>query len=265
MVRWVETSLPVLPPTHWTNLLALVDEEQIPGGTAGFAHLEGGGMTVLCDEAADGEDHDDSDDYHRLIATWRGNWWDFTHYFTHYSFTHGGAKWTTETSDRRTLLAAIQESVEGYNLNTLGTDSDTNDCVPAIIEPYSGPGMHFLVMPYATPPDNPGIVLAGDELFYRVSEANDSQDWNGDGDKADLVLFRTDLATDEDSGAHSAGKSSYMGVANDLPRAVIDVDSAAASPLAGAVISSEDGAGKKGTDYDGDGDKDDFVVRWFRF
>jgi hypothetical protein len=233
-------------------LLALAEEEMIPGGTAGL--VSAGGLLALCDEVADGKDHDnDEGGYHRLLGAWRVNWWDFYH-GTHY----GGATWMKETPDGHSLLAAIPESVEGVNLNNPGVDFDTNDSVPALVE------SRFVWMPFAIVPDNPGIVLANNSLFYRVSEQNDSKDWNSDGDKLDLVLVRTALGTN-DQGSHSVGASTYMGVASDVPRPVIDVDSSATSPLAGAVISSEHDAGKPGTDYDGDGDKDDYVVRWFRF
>jgi len=67
------------------------------------------------------------------------------------------------------------------------------------------------------------------------------------------VLFRTSL----DSGA-----TSYMGVASNVSRPVVDLDSGTGSPAGGGLVTSESSAG---SDLNGDGDSADFVVRWFKF
>ncbi len=259
VVRWVETSIPVLPAVDSAvDILALADEDDIPGGTAGLAELAGR-MVILADEQADGSDLDLSDDDNRLLG-WRdpdsSTSWTFNHgTIVSGAFVDffGGASWMAESPDRTRLLAAVPEDVEDVNLNTLGTDTDTNDSVPTFLVFNAAPRLVFPFVRFAAEADDAGMVLAAGLGFYRISESADSKDWNGDGDLSDHVLFRTALDT---------GTTSYMGVASNVSRPVVDLDPATGAPAGAGLVSSESSAG---SDINGDGDSSDFVVRWFKF
>ncbi len=259
VVRWVETSLPVLPPfDSAVDLIALAETSAIPGGTAGLAELDGR-IVILADEAADSNDIDDSGDDHRLLG-WRhpddSTTWTFNHgTMVGGSFVDffGGATWMKESASRLRLLVAVPEDIEGVNLNSLGADTDTNDSVPAFLVFNSTPRLVFPFVRYATEADDPGILLAAGYAFYRISESADTTDWNADGDSSDHVLLRTFLDT---------GVTNYMGVASNVSRPAIDVDPLDPVPDGGTFVTSETSAG---SDLNVDGDTGDFVLRWFKF
>jgi hypothetical protein len=262
IVRWVRATTPVLPPVDSAvDLFALAEPADVPGGTAGLAELDGR-IVILVDEAADQTDIDLSTDDHRLLG-WRdpedSTTWTFNHGTTiEGSFVDffGGATWLAETPERNRLLAAVPENVQGDNLNVFTNhdeDTDTNDSVPTFLDFNSTPRLVFPFVRIAVEPDSAGIVIADGIAFYRVSEASDSHDWNGDGDTADHILMRTGLST---------GQTAFMAVASNVARPVIEVDPFDANPEGGAFITSEAAAGE---DLNGDGDGGDFVVRWFNF
>jgi hypothetical protein len=98
--------------------------------------------------------------------------------------------------------------------------------------------------------DNMGLVISNNIAYYRVDEAADNFDWNRDGDKLDRVLFRTTVST--------LGDSYYLSPSTDVPGPVVTADSA---NVAAAFLAEESAAR---VDLNGDGDQNDFVVRWMR-
>src|SRR5262245_12928788 len=96
------------------------------------------------------------------------------------------------------------EEVPGTNpkvgsLNTnldcglVAKDSDKTDGLPVWADFETGPTLDFDGMGYAVDVNNAGIEIVGNVVFFRVSEAADNRDYNADGDKNDVVLFRNPL------------------------------------------------------------------------
>ena len=54
--------------------------------------------------------------------------------------------------------------------------------------------MTFPGVAIATNFDNAGLVISKGYAFYRVSESEDSRNWNNDLDETDQILFRTSLS-----------------------------------------------------------------------
>jgi hypothetical protein len=95
------------------------------------------------------------------------------------------------------------------------------------------------------------MVIGRDIAFYRVDEAADSRDWNGDGDETDFILFRTSL---------TSGTSQAMGVLNGtLDRLAVDLDEIG-NPTGAAFLADEN---IDGVDYNGDTTTTGYVVRYF--
>jgi len=253
--RWVEAVTPVLPPNNPTShLLALADVVDIPGGTFGVAELDGRFVTLVS-EANDLEDYDGQAgmDFNLL------GWYDPAASGS-FTFDHGaggsffgGASWMMETPARDRLLVARPEDVDGVNENVVfGTDMDTMDSLPSFLE-FSGTRLSFPTARLAVETGNGGIVVSGGLGFYRVSEGEESIDWNGDGDMADFILARSTF---------SNGFTTFVGVITDLAgRAAMEVDLSGAPTVGAAIISDER---HTMTDLNNDGDSMDYVLRHFR-
>jgi len=85
-------------------------------------------------------------------------------------------------------------------------------------------------------------------LLFRVDEGEDSRDWNDDNDMNDTVLLRTTI---------SSGFTAFVALIDPQPRPCVYAGTEAAAYVANEAAS--------GTDYNGDGDTADFVIRHFRF
>jgi hypothetical protein len=271
VVRWVQMTSPVLPLTPAANLHAVQD---VPGGTHGLSEL-GSSFVIQVSESQDNRDINldglKTFDYVGWLlpsgASGSLTPWDFTNgsNFT----TLFGASWMAEMPDRSRLGFALEErsygplGSPGQNLNAHdpplpGEDTDMLDSVPTF--PHftgSPPYLSFPGTSVATKSDNAGIVIARGIAFYRVSETEDSRDWNDDGLETGYILFRTSL---------TLGFSSAMGVHNALPgRAAIEVNAEEASPVGAAFIADEHFQTAAGTDLNGDGDALDLVISYFLF
>jgi hypothetical protein len=259
VVRWtqiVSGVAPILPLNAAANLHALFD---CPGGTHGLSEL-GADFMIEVSEASDNIDIDGDALKTKNILGWllpsnSSHAWDFTPTTT---ANWAGASWMREKYDRTRLNVAYQESVNGTNINVhfppvAGEDTDTNDSVPTFAYfPVAG-SLSYPGVAIAVSAANAGIIVAGDAVYYRVDEAADSRDWNGDGDETDMILFRTSL---------SQGTSVAMGPLNNVPaRLAVDADELGAP--AGAAFLADESMQGAGFDFNGDGDTNDLVVRYF--
>jgi hypothetical protein len=96
-------------------------------------------------------------------------------------------------------------------------------------------------------------VIGSGSFFFRVDEAADNRNWNGDADKTDKVLFRTSV--------NSFAGTIYIATLSDLNRPAVEVGHTAQSNIGAAFISDESQQNK---DFNADGDTNDFVLRWMR-
>jgi hypothetical protein len=266
IVRWVQMTSPVLPLTSAANLHALFDA---PGGSHGLAELDNRFVIVVSEEEDDLDLNGDAMKTFNLVgwlspsgSAGSNTPWDFTHGTTNSTFV--GASWFGEIQDRTRLGVALEEKVEGININShvppvAGEDVDTLDSVPTFGDIAGNPvRMAFPGVAIAVAPDNAGIAIARNFAFYRVKEADDSRNWNlpGDGDETDFILFRTSLVQ---------ATSTSMGVLNSIPgRRAIDVN-LDEMPFGAAFLADEQMQGPTGTDLNGDGDAADLVLSYFKF
>lgn len=271
VVRWVPMSTPVLPLTTAANLHALKD---VPGGTHGLAEL-GSRFVIEVSESQDGRDINldgaKTFDYVGwLLPSGAGpsnTPWDFTHGPNYTTFL--GASWMAEMPDRSRMGLALEEKsfgppgAPGANLNAHdpplpGEDTDLLDSIATFPLFTGNPAyLAFPAAAVAVQHENAGIVVVHDLAFSRVSESEDSRDWNDDGIETGFILFRTSF---------SLGLSAPMGVSNSIPgRPAIEVDPEEANLVGAAYIADEHDQGYSGVDYNGDGDSTDLVIFYFLF
>ena len=265
VVRWVQMTTPVLPLTPAANIHALTN---VAGGTHGLAEL-GTRFVIEVSEAQDNLDINGDALKTLDLIGWvtpsgsanTSTPWDFTHGSA--SSTYIGTAWMTETPDRTHLDLALQEKVMGVNINAhvppiAGEDLDTLDSVPTFPLFTGSPTyLGFPGIAIAVQTGNSGIVIARNIGFYRVSEAEDSRDWNSDGLETGFVLFRTSL---------TQGVSSTMGALNSIPgRPAVEFNTEEASPVGCVFLADEQYQGAAGTDLNTDGDSTDLVISYFTF
>jgi hypothetical protein len=262
VVRWtqiVSSPSPILPLNTATHLHALFD---CPGGTHGLTELDNH-FVAQVSESADNFDIDSDGQKTKNLLGWltpttSPHAWDFTPGNAPPN-SWVGASWMREKKDRTRLNVAFQESVGGVNINVHnppipGEDTDTNDSLPTFADFSSSTTVAYPGVAVAVRAANAGMVIGKDTAFYRVDEAADSRDWNGDVDETDMILFRTSL---------SNGTTTVMSVLNDLSRLSVDLDEVG-SP-GGAAFLADESMGGAGIDFNGDGDTTDYVVRYFIF
>ena len=252
VLRWVEVTPPtVLPFNSATHLVALDDNL---GGTRGVGVL-GNRFVSVVDENEDDRDHDGNAAVDNDLTAWldpaSGNSaaWTYDHNGGGNPGGFVGSSWSAETLDHSRWLVGFQESVFDQSVNT-GGDTDKLDSAPTIARFDSGApnDLDFPGAAIATDADNAGIAIANGFAFFRVDEAADNRDWNGGG-KTHFVLFRTT--------ANTLQQTSYIATLNSLSRPAVE-----AGGSIGAAFLCDESADNK--DLNKDGDKNDFVVRWFR-
>ncbi|NOT32391.1 MAG: hypothetical protein HOP15_18250, partial [Planctomycetes bacterium] len=274
VARWVAATTPVAPARSVEDLHALATATG--GGSFGLSVLDNRLIAVI-DEAADGKNNDGKVNNHELAA-WldpaaANPTWDFSHQHpSTRSFGTGifdsnnnsepfaGTAWMAPESVGGRLALVFLEEVPGTNANVgslntnlscalVAKDSDKTDGLPVWADFEAGPTLDFDGMGYAVDFANAGIEIAGNYVFFRVSEAADNRDYNADGAKDDVVLFRNPLTT---CGPVPMATSSLVA------GQAITTDRASGA----AFLSSETQAG---IDFNLDGDQADLVVRYFRF
>jgi len=239
-------------PVNDTSLLLALDTG-LPGGAMAVAELDGA-FVIQCDEAADDRDHDSDGDTDRELVAWldpqdANPVWTFDH------GTNGGTAWVTATWMSELPLhtrlgVAFAESSNNADLNE---DGDVLDSVPTFADlTGTPPRLGFPGFERAVVPDNAGISLANGWGFYRVDEAADGRDLNGNGNQDDILLVRSNL---------TSGLSYLMGALNSLPRPAVESEPDGTG-LSGAYLFDERIIG---SNLNGDSDAQDLVVRYFTF
>jgi len=260
--RWVDATNPLsaaLPVTDDAKLLAVADV--VPGyngdSTGGVVPLDQL-WVLLVDEAADGRDHDgDPGTDSLLVAAHKptnvGELWNFAHG----SGSPGPVSVTWMASNPRTRASFVAALSEASLDSDLNGDGDKADAVPTFPQVHTGSTLKFPGVGIACDSDDAGIVSANGVGFFRLSEAEDGQsDYNEDGDFGDPMLVRLHIETGD--------SPTLMGTLNTLsvPAVALRVSG---NVEFGALLFEESKVGATGEDLNGDGDGNDFVVRYFRF
>lgn len=164
-----------------------------------------------------------------------------------------GATWMRPSPTGDRMCVAITERVVRRSLNG-DRDADLLDSIPTFAYFISATALRFDGPGIAVEADDAGISSARVNGFYKVDEDADAFDWNGDGDKLDLVVRQSQL---------SIGSSRYMGTSSSVAGAeAADYGGSPNGPSVAMFLSDE---AMLGQDLNGDGDASDRVVRWFRF
>ncbi len=250
--RWAPVGAGTAFFTSASGLFAL---EDVPGGTEGATDMPPRFLVVV-NEAEDDRDHNgqvmgNSGFKTQELVAWinpgaASPTWQFDHSAS-LGIQAAGTDWMAEREQRDRLLVTFQESLIGVSING-GGDSDTLDSAPSFAFFDSTGDLDFPGPPIAIDSGNAGIVIAGQVALYRVDEAEDNRDWNGDTLKNDFVLFRTTVATLQNS--------NFLGTLSNLPR-----PAAESSSVGSAYLSDEAMAG---ADLNGDNQVGGLVLRWFR-
>lgn len=284
VARWVATTTPIAPAREADQLHALATS--IGGGSRGLSVLDDRLIAVI-DEADDDSNLDGKPADHQLVAWLDPAVTSAPWHLSHQAQTanccspnppgacrfgtgvfdsdcdsepFAGTSWMAAKAVGRRLALVFLEEVPGTNpdvgsLNTnldcdlVAKDSDKLDGLPVWADFQSGPTLDFDGVGYAVDLGNAGIEIAGDFAFFRVSEAADNRDYNNDGQKNDVVLFRNPLL---------ACDPVPMATSSLVPGQVITTD----RQRGAAFLSSETQAG---VDFNLDGDMTDLVVRYFTF
>lgn len=260
VVRWLavadSTLEPILPINTAVHIRALFDA---PGGGNGLYELAD--RFVIVASESEGGDIDANNALDADLVGWLApatdpNQWDFSHGESGTQFVE--ASWVSARASENRLGVAFTERVGNFSLNP-GTasnpgDNDTNDAIPTFAQFVSG-RMAFPGVGLALDRDSAGITTANNWSFYRVNEVEDGRDINDDGDETDLIVERTNL---------TSGATFGLSVATNVQRDVVDF-ARFGGRSCGAMLASEASQGSGGTDFNGDGDRTDVVLRWFRF
>jgi hypothetical protein len=274
VVRWtqmVPSPAAILPLTPAANIHALSD---VPGGTHGLAEVSNR-FVIQVSEPQDnldinGDGQKTFDYVGCLTPNGSGNTntpWDFIHGSSG-NICFGGS-WMAEIPDRTRFVMGLLEksygvfgTTPGVNLNAHnpplpGEDTDILDSIPVFPNILSGNTLNIPGVAIAVQTANAGIVVTKGDVFYRVSESEDSRDWNGDGLETGFVLYATSLGQQV---------SFDLGTMNSLPgRQAIEYDAEGASPSVAVYLADEQLQGPTGTDFNHDGDASDLVITWFSY
>jgi hypothetical protein len=282
VARWVETLPGSSPPADPAELRAIANA--LPGGAMGLSSLRTR-LVAAVDEAADSRDIDGKPGDHDLIG-WLDPFdgalatWDFDHRGPDTGIGTGifedvdgdgigdpgigrvepfaGTSWLSDDSEFNVLPATFLEEVPGSNprvgsLNTndrcglLLKDNDVTDALPTWLDFNRSKTLDFDGVGYAVDRTNAGLVIAVGTVFFRVDEAADSRDYDRDGVLDDIVLMRNPT--------HFCGPVP-MGPVGRQQGPVIVTDG-----FQGALFLGDET--QSGDDFNGDGDSNDLVVRYF--
>ena len=170
---------------------------------------------ITVSEADDQRDLNDDGFFDLDIVQWldpsMGTLWTHDH-GTSFS-SYGAASWMGPSSDGTRLGVAYDELSNGVDLNNDGDQLDSVATFPAFTG--SPRRLGFPGYAAAVQKTNAGIAFQNGWAFYRISEAEDDRDWNGDGVKDDFVMLRSRLAD---------GLSQYIVELNSFPSPAVRPD-----------------------------------------
>ncbi len=256
--RWVDASNPASPPlpvTTSSRLLAV--DTSVPGGSGGVVRLSNTWILNV-DEDDDSRNHDgDAANDRVLIAAHTPSSGSQS-----WNFNHGtsaprpvSVSWMSEDPESASrFFAAFREEPGsiGGGTGDLNGDGDGNDSVPTVPRVFSGNQLTFPGINTATSRSTAGITVEENIGFHRVSEADQGNiDLNGDGDMNDVVLQRFSLV-----GAFDRALIGTSDTSNG-----VSVSTGTGNAEFAAFLTEEF---LEGADYNGDGDTNDFVVRYLR-
>ena len=260
--RWCQAvdpalgSMGIFPPTAATLMDALVAGPA--GGSFGLVKMDGN-LVAIVDELTDDQDHDgDTAKTSRLLAfvddLGTDMAWDYDLFDPSLGPKKVRVDWMAAEPEIDRIGVGVSEAQEGANLN-LGCsgvqmkDADMTDQVLGWLH-FEQAGLVAYGLGFAVDPFNNGTTLSGGNIFFRLDEAGDNSDFNGDGDMNDVALSRFALGV--------ASCANFMSTLN------ADVGPALFSDNErGAVFFFDEAMAN--IDANGDGDKTDDVIRWFRF
>ncbi len=254
ILRWIEASPAAVPPGDTKQLIAL----SIAGGNLSGVTDFGDRFVCLFDEFADaGRDYNDDDfDYRYVLGVMDPNVgpnvrWNFDMSAGVDRFV--ASNWMQEDRERGYLFLTVQENLHQEPLNF--GDGDTDDSVPAFatFDPVDSVTLDLPGPPVATQFLNAGIAIAGDWLFFRTPESSDNRRWNSDRDFADTVLLRARLDKLDDV--------KFVTTLENNPDGLRPARFFVGGDIGVAYIANEV---RDRRDYNQDGDRLDFVIRWFR-
>ena len=255
ILRWTQATSPVLPFTSSMELLAL--ETSIAGGEDGVTEL-GGRFVAVISESDDGRDHDGFPGTDDDLVAWldpsdaAAAFWEFDHSNPGVGAINAvGTSWMGAQEDADTRVGiAFPEAFFG----DINGDGDTLDSAPTFAR-FNGAAteLDFPGPAVAIADNNAGVAIVGNLGFYRVDENADDRDWNGDGDRNDMVLFRTAVSTLQGS--------FFIGTLNANVAPAVVVPDASAKQLAVAFLADE---AMQAQDFNKDGDTADQVLRYLR-
>lgn len=254
VTRWAETSLP--PSFFFTDSNQIVATSSVNGGGTSLFELENN-LIATVDEEDDDRDHDNNPatDLEGLIGSLDPSdglaaVWIFDHNLTTDEL-YIDTDYAVMDGDSERLLHSISEETFDESLNP--GDMDLNDHIAGIATLNSSQNdLNFEVSRVALDPARGGLRSGKGYLFFRANEASDSMDWNGDGDETDIVLIRV---------TENSGFTAFVVTIASNNRPALEFGDPS-NTSGGAIIANEAADDR---DWNGDGDKNDFTIRWFRF
>ena len=257
--RWVDASNPSatpLPITTTTRLLAV--DTTVPGGSGGVVRLADT-WVLNVDEAADGRNYDGDLTTDREVIgahnpSQGGQTWNFSHGSSNPRPV--GVTWMAEDPESASRFFAGFSEAFGA-IGTTGTgdingDGDGLDSVPSVAQVFTNNRLTFPGVATATSRTNSGLTVEENIGFHRVSEADQGNtDLNGDGDTTDLVIQRFSLV--------NAFTRTLVGTSSSAGGFCVSTGTGNAEFAAFLTEEFQENA-----DFNGDGDTNDFVVRYLR-
>ncbi|MCC6409354.1 MAG: hypothetical protein IT453_19505 [Planctomycetes bacterium] len=249
--RWTSTATPLQPFNDPAELVAMT---VVGGNSDGISDLDDRFLCIV-DENADSRNHDNDSNVDNLLLAWMdptlgvNTVWNFDREPSKAGIQSAIVTWMSDREKRDRVLVDIAEQSFGKTQNKSWKDKDVLDEVPAFAYfPNSDPDRFvFPRGPAALSAGNGGLVQAKNSVFFRVSEASDTRDWNRDN-IGSFMLVRTTLS-------HQG--LDYVSPLNNLAQPSVSTD----GRYGAAFLVQEQ---LVNTDYNHDGDKADFVVRWIR-
>jgi len=224
------------------------------GGPAGEIAEMGDRFVIVVNEIADGRDHDGLGVEDRDLVAWlepaAETAWTF-HHDSNPDFGWVVATWLGELPGTARVGVGFSEQSNDTPFDLNG-DGDLVDSVPTFAYYDSGTGfMEFPGFAVGGDPDEMGIMILGSWAYYRVSEAENGGDLNGNGSGSDYLLWASNLST---------GQTVNVSFLNGL--AMASVLSAPFDASCAAFLVDEGGVVG---DVNNDGDTSGFAVSYLRF